>query len=89
MISAADGYSFSARIPGEDVVTPAGSVKGVHGALPAAPEMQALFIASGPAIKRGVTLQQIRNVDVAPTLAAVLGVAWPETDGRALSEILR
>ena len=89
MISAADGYSFSARIPGEDVVTPAGSVKGVHGALPAAPEMQALFIASGPAIKRGVTLQQIRNVDVAPTLAAVLGVAWPETDGRAISEILR
>lgn len=89
MVSAADGYSFSARIAGEDVVTPTGGVKGVHGALPGSPEMQALFIASGPAIKSGVTLGQIRNVDVAPTVAAVLGVVWPETDGQALLEILR
>jgi hypothetical protein len=31
----------------------------------------------------------VRNVDVAPTIAALLGVAFPGAEGRVLREALR
>lgn len=56
-------------------VTPTGSISaGSHGYDPALPDMAALFIASGPAIKRGGTLPSFDNVDVAPLLRDVLGL---------------
>lgn len=55
---------------------------GAHGFDPAAPDMAALFIASGPAIKRGGTLPTFDNVDVAPLLRDLLGLpAGKDLDG--------
>ena len=34
--------------------------------------MNAIFVASGPGIKRGVKLASIRNLDVAPTVAQLI-----------------
>lgn len=56
---------------------------GTHGYDNAAPEMQALFIAHGPGIARGVTLRDLDSVDVQPLLGRLLGLAVPAGDGRA------
>ncbi len=47
---------------------------GAHGYDTAAPEMAALFIASGPGIKPGGTLPSFDNVDVAPLLRDLIGL---------------
>jgi predicted AlkP superfamily pyrophosphatase or phosphodiesterase len=56
---------------------------GAHGYDNAAPEMQALFIAHGPGIRRGVVLDNLDSVDVQPLLGRLLGIAVPAGDGRA------
>ena len=55
---------------------------GAHGYDPAVPDMAALFIASGPAIRAGGTLPRFDNVDVAPMLRSLLKLpAGPDLDG--------
>ncbi|MFN4297650.1 MAG: ectonucleotide pyrophosphatase/phosphodiesterase [Brevundimonas sp.] len=54
---------------------------GAHGYDNAAPEMAALFIAHGPGVRSGVTLQDMDAVDVQPLLAHLLGLAGPDGDG--------
>lgn len=51
---------------------------GNHGWDPQAPEMAAVFIASGPAFRRGATLNSFENVSVYPLLAQLIGIT-PET----------
>ena len=45
---------------------------GAHGYDPAAPDMAALFIASGPAIRSAGPMSPFDNVDVAPLLRSLL-----------------
>lgn len=52
---------------------------GNHGWDPQAPEMAAVFIANGPAFRRGATLGSFENVSVYPLLAQLIGVT-PETN---------
>jgi hypothetical protein len=40
-------------------------------------------------MKRGYRHAAARTVDVGPTLAALLGVELPDTDGRVIRELLR
>jgi Type I phosphodiesterase / nucleotide pyrophosphatase len=57
---------------------------GAHGYDPALPEMSAIFYAAGPDIRHG-RLTRVRNVDLAPTIARLLGVEpAPTVDGAAL-----
>jgi predicted AlkP superfamily pyrophosphatase or phosphodiesterase len=56
---------------------------GSHGYDPASPEMAAVFVAEGPAFKRGVTLAPFDNVDVEPLMAQLLGLKGPKVDGMA------
>jgi len=52
--------------------------------------MSATFLAAGPRIEKHRTIAQVRNIDVAPTIMHLLGVAPGEdVDGRVLAEILR
>ena len=46
------------------------------------------FVAAGTGIKPGVQLGLINNVDVAPTIARLMGLAMKDVDGRVLTEIL-
>jgi hypothetical protein len=50
--------------------------------------MNALFVASGRRIKRGVKLGIIDNTDVAPTIASLLGQKLENCDGHVLEEML-
>lgn len=57
---------------------------GAHGYDPAAPEMAALFVASGPAFVPGKHLPAFDNVDIAPLLRVLLNLpAAPASDGTA------
>ena len=55
--------------------------KGTHGFDPYAPEMAAVFVASGPAFKAGVKLHTFDNVDVYPLVARLAGVPAQPSDG--------
>lgn len=90
VLAAAEGYAFDAAQTGE-TVTPvqAGTTPGAHGYLNTDSEMDAVFIASGAGIKPGVKLGRVRNLDVAPTAARLLGLEMREVEGRLLSEILK
>ncbi len=81
------GYSFDAQVTGEAVAT-AGGLKGSHGHDPTPAYMHATFIAAGTGIKPGVQLDQIKNVDIAPTIARLMNLAMTDVDGRVLTEIL-
>jgi predicted AlkP superfamily pyrophosphatase or phosphodiesterase len=85
-------YGRHARVPailclpdtGWLVATRAWPVRGpggAHGYDNMAPEMAALFIASGPGIRSGVVLQDMDAVDVQPLLAHLLGIEAPQGDG--------
>jgi predicted AlkP superfamily pyrophosphatase or phosphodiesterase len=87
-VTAKEGYAFTAAAT-EPVVSDAteGSL-GAHGYVASDPDLGAIFIASGAGIKRGVTLDRIANLDVAPTVAALLGIPLPNVEGTVLTDVL-
>ncbi len=87
-VSAAEGYSFADNPASKTLINPTGNTKGTHGASASNPLIDATFVAWGAAIKPGAKLDRIRNVDVAPTMAAILGLTMENVEGRALTEIL-
>jgi len=89
ILYAKDGYAFRKEVTGEDVVVPAVNYAGTHGYLNSDPELDGIFIANGPDIKPGTVVDRVSNLDVAPTLAKIMGVTLPEIDGRVLDEILK
>jgi predicted AlkP superfamily pyrophosphatase or phosphodiesterase len=88
LLTAKEGYAFTANLGDQPVVdAPAGSL-GSHGYLANDPDLQALFIASGRGIKRGVTLDSVSNLDLAPTIARLLNLQMPDVQGKVLTGIL-
>jgi arylsulfatase A-like enzyme len=59
-----------------------------HGYLPSHPAMFPALVLSGAGIAPGRVLGHVRNIDVAPTIAALLGVTLSHVDGRTLGEAL-
>lgn len=83
LLTAKDGYSFSDAVGGpvtSEVLQQAGS----HGYLASDPEMDAIFIASGYGVRAGTHLDRIANLDVASTIAKLLGVALPGAKGKLI-----
>lgn len=62
---------------------------GTHGFGPAEAEMDATFLIAGPGIPAGVDLGRVDMRDVAPTLAAQIGLRLPQAEGHDLSPRLR
>lgn len=85
------GYAFTGSHLGDEAVTDvtADVYPGHHGYLNTDPQLDGVFIAWGYGIKPGVKLERVRNLDVAPTVAALLGLKLPNVDGRVLTEILQ
>ena len=90
VLAAKSGYAFAGAYDGNAVVdlAPGGS-PGSHGYLASDPDMDAILLAWGYGIRPGVTLERIQNVDVAPTVAALLGLKMKGVVGRELREILK
>jgi hypothetical protein len=77
------GFRTGAALAGP-VVRPAAEPGGTHGYLPAPRDMEASLFIAGDGIPAGRNLGQIDMRDVAPTLAAKLGVRLPKAEGRNL-----
>jgi predicted AlkP superfamily pyrophosphatase or phosphodiesterase len=87
VLAASPDYMFSNESDG-DFVTEV-SAGGTHGYLNTDPKMQAIFIAWGAGIPKGVRLNSISNLDVAPTIAALLGLEMKQAQGHAIPEIAK
>jgi predicted AlkP superfamily pyrophosphatase or phosphodiesterase len=62
--------------------------KGSHGHDASLPDLHAAFVIWGAGIRPGVKLGEISNIDVAPTIAKLLGIELPQPDGKALTAVL-
>lgn len=88
ILFAKEGYAFSGAATGNLAVAPAENYAGAHGYPASDPQLDGIFVVSGAGIKRGVKLDRVRNLDVAPTIARLLGVALPNADGQPIEAIL-
>ncbi len=85
-----EGYSFGANTDGAAVVDITGpGYPGNHGYLNSDKDMNAIFIAWGYGITPGDSLPIFNNVDVAPTIASLLGLKMNNIDGVPLNAILK
>jgi hypothetical protein len=90
VLVARDGYSFSGANMGDPVVDiTEGTNPGNHGYISTDPEMSAIFIAWGYGIQGGQRLGMIDNVDIAPTIAGLLGLKMEGIAGKELNTILK
>jgi len=89
LMSAKDGYAFAETALGDAEIAEVSPPRGAHGYDPAVPDMRAIFLAWGAGIKPGLLLDEIRNVDVAPTIAKILGLEMKDMEGRVLDEIFK
>ena len=81
VVVAAGAYSIRARAPAAGEPDKPPSV-GQHGYDPLLiPSMKALFVATGPDIRAGVTVQPFENVNVYPLIAQILGLPIGKIDG--------
>ena len=83
LLTAKDGYAFSGATGGP-VTAAVPERAGSHGYPASDPDMDALFIASGYGVRSGVRPGRIANVDIAPTVAKLLGVALPTAKGKPI-----
>ena len=80
-LAAAPRHAFHDRMVAPAVADRPG--RGHHGFAPSDPAMAASFIAAGPNVARR-DLGAIRMIDVAPTIAHLLGVPLPTAEGKPL-----
>jgi len=85
LIAAKPGYGFAS---GDQGAGSGDSSGGTHGYLNSDSEMQAIFLAWGDGIRPGVRLDRISNLDVAPTIASLLGVEMKSVTGHKLHKVL-
>ena len=86
-----EGYAVSAVSDGDAFVvtnTDGKTAMGSHGFLSSNPKMNGLCVLSGHKIRPGTKLSGVENVDIAPTIAALLGLTGLEFDGKVLSNAL-
>lgn len=82
-----DSQQLVNGLPGIEFESTGGN-RGMHGSFSPI-DVHNTLIAFGPAFKSGITINNpTGNVDVAPTVAFLLGQSMPQADGRVLNEAL-
>jgi hypothetical protein len=77
----------SAGAPGSEHSSPHGH-RGMHGAFSPI-DVRNVLVASGPSFRKGfVDDYPSSNLDLAPTIATLLGLSMPQAEGRVLDEAL-
>ncbi len=86
-VDVAPGYYSSASLRGDTIR--ARRPSGEHLYSPQRPEVHASFAVAGPGVAAGVDLGLIRQIDIAPTLATLLGIEPPaQAHGAVLRKAL-
>lgn len=88
ILYAKPGYAFQGAVLGEEPVIVSETYLGTHGYQASDPELEGIFLACGYGIKSGTQLPKISNLNIAPTIATLLGLTMPPMDGKPLLEIL-
>jgi len=88
MLEAKLGYSFDDRIVGPLVtdLKKENKTYATHGYSPEKPEYNCCFVVSGNGIRKGYQLGEIHMVDIAPTIASILGIDFGPCDGKVLED---
>jgi predicted AlkP superfamily pyrophosphatase or phosphodiesterase len=84
VLAAKPDYCFTSD-PSQSFVSSA--IGGTHGFLNSDPNMQAIFLAWGAGVPKGVRLDSITNRDVAPTIARLLGIELKTARGHGIPGI--
>ncbi|MBI2820764.1 MAG: alkaline phosphatase family protein [Acidobacteria bacterium] len=87
MLEPVQGYSVSASFVDDAFVIPS-AWPGNHGYLPAKPDMHTGLITAGAGIRPHVRVPLARQIDIAPTVARLLGLQFQQIDGIPLVGIL-
>jgi predicted AlkP superfamily pyrophosphatase or phosphodiesterase len=87
-LAARSGYSFADSFKDEMVIALRDTKGGAHGYLPEHPDLEATCVIWGAGIKPGTSLGKVSNLDVAPTIARLLGVELPSAQGKPFVEAL-
>lgn len=91
VLVAKDGYAVSAAVDGDTFVTSNAEARtslGSHGFLASLEKMNALCVLSGDGIRSGEKLRGVENIDIAPTIAHLLGLDDFPADGKVLNDAL-
>lgn len=89
VLLAGDGYTFTDSLADMNEIIPNDPPKGAHGHYQLDANLYGNLVISGAGIKAGGVIDEIKNVDVTPTMAKLLGVPFPGADGKALEEALK
>lgn len=82
------GFAFSDDSEGDLLTIDKKKISGTHGYLPDQLDMLSLCVVSGPGVKPGTKLGKIRAIDIAPTVARILGIDLPTAEGKPLGMLL-
>lgn len=83
VVFAADDYAFNGG-ESKTFESPSPREVGGHGYPNTNPLMQEIFIASGNGIRKDGKIPPFKNIDIAPTIAKLLGIQMENIDGKAL-----
>lgn len=89
VLLAGDGYTFTDSLADTTEIIPNDPPKGAHGHFQLDANLYGNFVISGAGIKKGGVLEEIRNIDVTPTMAKLLDVPFPGADGKVLEDALK
>lgn len=89
-LEAAPGFVISEQASGKKLTDKLGSSAGrtASGYLPSRSEMRGMLIAAGKGIKPNTQIEYARLVDIAPTIARLLGMELKASRGHAIAGIL-
>jgi len=85
-LEAKPGFAFR-DVPTGPLLSPS-ERRGVGGYLPGRPEMDTALVAWGAGVRRALRIPEMRETDVAPTFARLLGLTLEGVPGRALVGVL-
>ncbi len=88
MLEAAPGFSFNDSLTGPEVGDSGETYKGTHGYLPTDPRMRASLIIYGPGARSGAKTSLARMIDLAPSIAGLLKLKLPQSEGKPFKELL-
>jgi hypothetical protein len=80
----ADGWAITERLGASSP-----TVKGNHGQLPTRPGLQTGLVAEGAGIVAGGKIDRMKLIDIAPSVAKLLGLDLPDVEGRVPDGLLR
>ena len=88
LLVAGQNYTFSDESMEDESITPLPISLGSHGYLSTDGRMDGVLIAWGRHVPARTRLSRVDIIDIAPTIAAILGEALPGADGKMIRELI-